>query len=79
MHDRRGLGVGVEIEGAPARPFAVQLPALLALLGGRIDASPRLAMRSIISMQMPRDGDLVAIVHMSSSTSTMPPEARPPR
>ena len=40
--------------------------------------SPQARMRSIISMQMPRTVISVPLC-MSSSTSTMPPEARPPR
>ena len=32
--DRRGLGMGAEVEGAPARPFAVQLGLCLRSSGG---------------------------------------------
>ena len=43
-------------------------------------ARPSAAMRSIISMQVPRtEISCRWLSHMSSSTSTMPPEARPPR
>ena len=63
-HDRRRLGMGTEVEGAPARPFAVELPALAALFRFRVDAGAD-SFHPLDHLAADADGcDLVAIVHV---------------
>ena len=71
-------GAGVEVEQSPARPFAECRRVVPTLLLRRINRQAVAPQRSIISWQMPRTV-ISAPAHMSSSTSTMPPDARPPK
>ena len=63
-HDRLRLHLRAEVMAAPARPFAVLLPALAALLGRRIDGSADLRHALDHLHAQAGDGDFLAVVHV---------------
>ena len=63
-HDRLRFCLRAEVMTAPARPFAVFVPALAALLGRRIDAGANLGHALDHFHAQAGDGGLFAVVHV---------------